>query len=127
MIGIVSAMIIGLDLGTTSISAVLFDPERCAALCSTECANNAGIAGLAKGCHETPSWPVRRERCRLAVLRVWQSSATQHAAIRCWLKRWKSNLRCRAVSSPPAEKPLLASLVWPLNSTQDNAHAYRSC
>jgi sedoheptulokinase len=50
--GIVSAMIIGLDLGTTSISAVLLDPERRAAICSAECAHNAGIAGLAKGYHE---------------------------------------------------------------------------
>ena len=45
-------MIIGLDLGTTSISAVLFDAERSAVVGSGECANDATIAGLADDSHE---------------------------------------------------------------------------
>jgi sugar (pentulose or hexulose) kinase len=45
-------MIIGLDLGTTSTSAVLFDTKQRVAVCSAECANDAGIAGLPEACHE---------------------------------------------------------------------------
>jgi sedoheptulokinase len=69
----VSAMIIGLDLGTTSISAVLFDPERRVALCSAECANNAGIAGLAEGCHEQCAATISAAACELVASLVQQA------------------------------------------------------
>ena len=66
-------MIIGLDLGTTSISTVLFDPERCVAICSAECANNAGIAGLAEGCHEQCIAMISAAACGLVASLVQQS------------------------------------------------------
>jgi sedoheptulokinase len=45
-------MVIGLDLGTTSLSAVLFEPERQVVIGSAECPNSAGVTGLAEGYHE---------------------------------------------------------------------------
>lgn len=45
-------MIIGLDLGTSSISGVLFDPEQGIALHQAECVHDANIAGLPENCHE---------------------------------------------------------------------------
>src|SRR5262249_603396 len=48
----VFAMVIGLDLGTTSLSAVLFEPERQVVIGSAECPNRAAVTGLAEGYHE---------------------------------------------------------------------------
>ncbi len=46
------ALVIGLDLGTTSISAVVFDTQRGAVVHSAECANSGDVAGLKEFCHE---------------------------------------------------------------------------
>src|SRR5512137_1574282 len=45
-------MIIGLDLGTTSISAVLFNPERQEVVRCAACPNRSEIPGLPAGHHE---------------------------------------------------------------------------
>jgi len=45
-------MILSLDMGTTSISAVLYDTRRRVAVCSAECPNDAGITGLPADRHE---------------------------------------------------------------------------
>jgi len=45
-------MILSLDLGTTSISAVIFDPLGREIVCSAECPNDAGVSGLPEDHHE---------------------------------------------------------------------------
>jgi sedoheptulokinase len=69
----VSTMIIGLDLGTSSISAVLFDPQRRAVVGSAECASNAEVAGLAEGCHEQCATTIAASACGLVASLVQQS------------------------------------------------------
>ena len=69
----VSTVIIGLDLGTTSISSVLFDPERGVEVASAECASNAEIAGLAEGCHEQCAATIATAACALVASLVQQS------------------------------------------------------
>jgi len=66
-------MIIGLDLGTTSISAVLFHPERRVVTASVECANDAGITGLAEGRHEQRAATISATACGLVASLLQQS------------------------------------------------------
>lgn len=69
----VSPVIIGLDLGTTSISAVFFDPERHAEVASAECASHAEIAGLAEGRHEQCPATIAAAACGLVASLIQQS------------------------------------------------------
>ena len=45
-------MILGLDIGTTSVSGVLFDPVRRTAVQSASHRHAADVPGLPPGCHE---------------------------------------------------------------------------
>jgi sugar (pentulose or hexulose) kinase len=76
-------MLIGLDLGTTSISAVLFDTERRLAVCSAECANNAGIAGLPEGSHEQCPVTLVAAACGLVASLVRQSGNAEGVGPAC--------------------------------------------
>ena len=58
-------MIIGLDLGTTSISAVLFDPDTAAVVCSDECPNDFGVVNLPEGYHEQNAADIFEAACGL--------------------------------------------------------------
>jgi len=71
-----SAMIIGLDLGTTSISAVLFDPEQCVAMGQAESVPNAGVAGLPKGWHEQCATTISAAACGLVASLIRQSGVS---------------------------------------------------
>lgn len=76
MTGNLSAMIIGLDLGTTSISAVLLEPQRRAVMASAECANDAGIVGLAEGRHEQDAVQLVESACGLVARLVQQAGVS---------------------------------------------------
>ena len=58
-------MILSIDLGTTSISAVIFDPRRSEIVCSAECPNDAGIPGLPEGHHEQCATSIIETACAL--------------------------------------------------------------
>ena len=58
-------MIIGLDLGTSSLSAVLFDTRKGIVSASEECANDAGIAGASGDSQGQDAEIIADAACRL--------------------------------------------------------------
>jgi sedoheptulokinase len=72
----VSIVIIGLDLGTTSISSVLFDPERRVEVASAQCASNAEITRLAEGCHEQSVATIVAAACAQVASLIQQSGVS---------------------------------------------------
>jgi len=58
-------MIIGLDLGTTSISVVLYDPEQRMVVSSAECDAKADVSGLPEGWHEQCASTISSAACKL--------------------------------------------------------------